>query len=86
MYTIDIKKIVFRTHHGYYESKVMSFGLINAHETFQALMNNMLEPFLRKFILVFFFDILIYNPTSELHVSHLRIVLELLKDHHLFAK
>jgi hypothetical protein len=86
MYTIDIKKIVFRTHHGYYEFKVMSFELINAHTTFQALINNMLEPFLRKFVLVFFNDILIYNPTSELNVSHLMIVLELLKDHHLFAR
>lgn len=70
MYIIDIKKIVFRTHHGYYGFKVMSFRLINAHTTFQALINNMLELFLRKFELVFFFnDILICNPTFELNAQ-----------------
>ncbi|WVZ52625.1 LOW QUALITY PROTEIN: hypothetical protein U9M48_003668 [Paspalum notatum var. saurae] len=49
-------------------------------------MNDIVQPFLRKFVLVFLDDILIYSPTLELHVSHIQQVLEVLKAHQLYLK
>jgi len=71
----DIHKTVFHTHHGHYEFKVMSFSMCNAPSTFQATMNEVLRPFLCKFMTVFFNDILIYSPSLSAHEQHLTFVL-----------
>jgi hypothetical protein len=82
----DEYNTTFKTHHGHYQFKVMPFGLTNAPATFQCVMNQILQPYLRRFVLVFLDDILIYSTSLEQHVQHLQLVLQTLRDHKLFLK
>jgi len=83
MVPADVHKTAFHTHEGLFEFLVMPFGFCNVPATFQALMNEVLQPFLRRFVLVFFDDILIFSDTWA---DHLRIVLSTLQRHQLFVK
>ena len=64
----------------------MSFGLTNAPAYFMYLMNNVFMEYLDKFVVVFIDDILIYSKTEEEHEEHLRLVLQKLREHQLYAK
>jgi hypothetical protein len=64
----------------------MPFGLTNAPATFQCLMNSIFAAYTRKFVIIFLDDILVYSPTPQAHLEHLRLVLELLCQHQLYAK
>ena len=64
----------------------MSFGLTNAPAYFMYLMNSVFMPELDKFVMVFIDDILIYSKNEEDHAQHLRIILQRLRDHLLYAK
>ena len=82
----DIPKTAFSTRYGLYEYLVMSFGLTNAPAHFMYLMNSVFMPELDKLVVVFIDDILIYSKTKEEHEEHLRIILQRLRDHKLYAK
>jgi len=82
----DIPKTAFRIRYGHYEFTVMPFGLTNAPVAFIDHMNRVFRPYLDKFVAVFINDILIYSKDREVHVDHLRIVLQTLREHHLYGK
>ena len=81
---IDIPKIEFRTRYGHFT--VMPFGLTNAPAAFMDLMHRVFQPYLDQFVVVFVDHILIYSQSKWEHEYHLRIVLQLLRDHQLYAK
>src|SRR3954466_7228699 len=82
----DIPKTAFTIRYGLYEYTVMSFGLTNAPAYFMNMMNKIFMKYLDKFVVVFIDDILIYSKTEEEHADHLRLVLETLREHQLYAK
>ena len=79
----DIPKTAFRTRYGHFEFTVMPFGLTNAPAAFMDLMHRVFHPYLDWFMVVFMDDILIYSKTEE---DHLRVVLQTLRYHQLYAK
>jgi hypothetical protein len=82
----DEAKTAFRTHHGHFQFRVMPFGLTNAPANFQCIMNSIFAHFLRKFVIVFLDGILICSPSWSLHLTHLRMVFDILGKSQFFIK
>ena len=82
----DIPKTTFRMRYGNFEFTVMPFELTNAPAAFMDLMHRVFQPYLYQFIVVFMDDILIYSQSEEEHEAHLRVVLQILRDHQLYVK
>jgi hypothetical protein len=82
----DIPKMTFITKYGLHEYTIISFGLTNAPSFFMNLMNSVFMDYLDKFVVVFIDDILIYSQSEEEHVDHLKMVLQRLREHQLYAK
>jgi hypothetical protein len=82
----DIPKTAFTCKYGLYEYTVMSFGLTNAPAFFMHLMNIVFMDYLDTFVVIFIDDILIYSKSEAEHEKHLRLVLQRLREHKLYAK
>jgi hypothetical protein len=65
---------------------VVPFGLSNALVVFMCLMNGIFREYLDKFVIVFLDEILIYSKSEEENEHHLRMVFQVLREHHLYAK
>jgi hypothetical protein len=83
---LDIPKTAFSTQYDLYEYLVMSFGLTKAPTHFMYLMYPVFMEELDKFVVVFINDILVFSKSKKEHEEHLRIVLQRLRDHQLYAK
>jgi hypothetical protein len=81
----DEWKTTFRTRYGHFEYNVMPFGLINASDIFQHLMNDIFHKFLDDFVVCYLDDILIFSKNLKEHKQHVRLVLEKLWDAGLYA-
>jgi hypothetical protein len=75
----DQPKTAFCTSFGHFQFKVLIEGLTNAPATFQTAMNSVFHPYLRKFVVVYIDDILIFSRTEEEHKAHVRLILDVLK-------
>jgi len=81
----DCMKTAFKTPFGLFEYKTLCFGLTNAPAAFQSVMNSIFRPYLNSFVMVYLDDILIFSKTPEEHERHLRLVLDVLRNHNLTA-
>ena len=81
----DDPKTAFIAPQGLFEFNVLCFGLTNAPGTFQNIMNDVFKDVIGKFVLVYLDDIVVLSKTKAEHYKHIEIVLQLLRDHQVYA-
>ena len=81
-----IHNIAFQTIYDHYEFTMAPFGITNAPTTLMCPMISVLSKYLDKLVLVFLDDILVYSNNREEDEGHLRMVLQVLREHQLYAK
>ena len=77
----DISNTAFKTRYGHYKFTVVPFGLSNAPAVFMFLMNGVFREYLEKFVIVFLDEIIIYSKSEEENEKHLRMVLQVFREH-----
>lgn len=82
----DIPTTAFQTHHDHYEFTMMLFGLTNTPTTFQVTMNGVFAEYLRKFVVIFFDDILVYSRSTTEHLQHRDLVFQILQSNTLYVR
>ena len=83
---VDIPKTTLRTRYEHFEFTMMLFRLTNAPAALMDLMHRVFQPYLDQFVVIFVDYILIYSKSEEEHEDHLRVVLQVLRDHQLYTK
>ena len=82
----DAWNISFKTKQGLFEWLVMSFGLCNAPKNFMRVMNDVFNPFLDDFVIVYLDNILVFSGTWDEHVRHVKQLLDTLQREKLYVK
>jgi hypothetical protein len=82
----EIKKKTFKTKYGHYKFTIVPFGLSNTPTIFMCLMNKVFREYLDKFVIVLLDAIIVYSKSKEEHEQHLRMEMQVLREHKLYAK
>ena len=82
----DVPKTAFSTPFGHYDFKVLSFGLTMHLQPVKLVMNDIFRLYIGKSVLVYRDGILVFSKSAEEHAEHLRMVLQRLREHELYAK
>ena len=71
--------MVFKTKYRAYKSVVMNFSMTNTPSTFFPLMNSIFKPLLRKYVIMYLVDMIIFSKTEKQNKGDFKAVFNILK-------